>query len=393
MLGGLNWILDSLYWDSTFVGDFRPSADLEYRARQSIDGAQSWLQILLALAGYLDGFHDSHTVFLPPPLTVTMRFGWSWRNIGGQTYITAVESKARDAGFAPGDRLVEVDRVPASPANMAAIWYAYQLLVPRRSVHVVVERPDGSRHAADIEASLGRRAARMDYGDVDNVRAILDQLANKLRAHHTWQDRDSVALWHFDVFGIRDRGLDSHAREANRYPWLILDLRGNAGGAIESLTRLLSHFSDETFEAFEEHWRDSTTTRTITPDEHPYQGHLIILVDRGTSSAAEVFSYVLQNRGRAQILGDTTAGAVREAIESDLSDNAGNQFYSFGLLVTVADLRMADGAELEGVGVVPDEVVLPSGADLAAGRDPVMQRALALAGIEVSGEEAARILH
>ena len=52
-------------------------------------------------------------------------------------------------------------------------------------------------------------------------------------------------------------------------------------------------------------------------------------------------------------------------------------------MVTDADIVMPDGRSLEGAGVVPDETLLPTGADLAAGRDPVLARAAALAGIEL----------
>jgi C-terminal processing protease CtpA/Prc len=57
----------------------------------------------------------------------------------------------------------------------------------------------------------------------------------------------------------------------------------------------------------------------------------------------------------------------------------------------VSNVVMPDGASLEGRGVVPDEVVLPTAQDLAAGRDPALARALALAGVLVSPERAGRM--
>ena len=64
---------------------------------------------------------------------------------------------------------------------------------------------------------------------------------------------------------------------------------------------------------------------------------------------------------------------------------------AYAFTVTDADLVMTDGRSLEGQGVVPDEPVLPGGADLAAGRDPVMARAAALAGVTLDAAVAGRL--
>lgn len=51
---------------------------------------------------------------------------------------------------------------------------------------------------------------------------------------------------------------------------------------------------------------------------------------------------------------------------------------------------MSDGARLEKVGVTPDEIVLPTGADLATGRDPVLARAISLLGGTMTAEQAGK---
>jgi C-terminal processing protease CtpA/Prc len=60
-------------------------------------------------------------------------------------------------------------------------------------------------------------------------------------------------------------------------------------------------------------------------------------------------------------------------------------------MVTAADLVLANGERLEGLGVKPDEPLIPTPADMAAGRDPVLSRAASLAGIEMTPAKAGEI--
>jgi hypothetical protein len=61
--------------------------------------------------------------------------------------------------------------------------------------------------------------------------------------------------------------------------------------------------------------------------------------------------------------------------------------------VTINDVIMPDSGRLEKAGVIPNVAVLPTAADLAAKRDPVMQFALEMAGIKMSADSAAKLLN
>jgi carboxyl-terminal processing protease len=128
----------------------------------------------------------------------------------------------------------------------------------------------------------------------------------------------------------------------------------------------------------------------IVKPHHPFPGKLVVLVDSRSASAAEVFAHVIKMRERGTIVGDRTWGAVMRSIVH--SHQIGlDRVVFYGVSVSDAALVMADGARLEGAGVAPHEMVLPAAADLAAGRDPALARALALVGLELSSEEAGRL--
>ena len=80
----------------------------------------------------------------------------------------------------------------------------------------------------------------------------------------------------------------------------------------------------------------------------------------------------------------TTATRILDVAEA-LAQIRGFNGFSY------ADIAMRNGESLEGIGVTPDELVLPSARDLAAGRDPVLSHAIARAGATVDPQAAAHL--
>jgi carboxyl-terminal processing protease len=123
---------------------------------------------------------------------------------------------------------------------------------------------------------------------------------------------------------------------------------------------------------------------------HPFEGKLIVLVDGDSASAAELLARVVQLEHRGAVIGDKTAGAVMETIIHPEHMDV-DSIFGYGIAVTDANLIMSDGKSLEKTGVVPDEELLPTGADLAAGRDPVLSRAAESVGVKLDPVEAGKM--
>jgi len=63
----------------------------------------------------------------------------------------------------------------------------------------------------------------------------------------------------------------------------------------------------------------------------------------------------------------------------------------FGVEITEENIIMTDGKTLEKLGVVPDVMLLPTAADLAEGRDPVLSHAAELAGAKLDSASAGKM--
>ena len=179
--------------------------------------------------------------------------------------------------------------------------------------------------------------------------------------------------------------------EARHHRALILDLRDNGGGSIATLLRFLGHFVDRQTKAYTVRTRNRREDMFAKPARREaFQGNLIIVVNANSASSSEISSRFLQLAGKATLVGDRTAGAV-ETSRFYTHEVGFSKSLPYGASITVADVIMEDGNRLENTGVTPEFIVLPTGADLATKRDPQMAKALALAGLHMDPEQAARI--
>jgi carboxyl-terminal processing protease len=153
---------------------------------------------------------------------------------------------------------------------------------------------------------------------------------------------------------------------------VVLDLRGNRGGASAEVTRLLSSFVHG--KVFNYNCdADDVCTPNRTDDSVPLLGlPLAVLADGTCVSACDAFSGAVKDLKVGPLIGTRTTGLVSgPAYPYRLDDN------SLLRLPTHYQLN-ADREIINGIGVAPDHYVPTTATDLSHGRDPALAKAVTL---------------
>ena len=131
---------------------------------------------------------------------------------------------------------------------------------------------------------------------------------------------------------------------------LIIDLRGNPGGPPLAAREISAFFlaQGEEFAYFQRRNKPKASLDVpVIGEEFHYKGNMVILIDRDSGSASELFSGILQGRGRAELMGTNSAGQVLLKSMFYLSDG------SMVLLVTARG-HHPDGKVFSFSGLDPD---------------------------------------
>jgi carboxyl-terminal processing protease len=154
---------------------------------------------------------------------------------------------------------------------------------------------------------------------------------------------------------------------------VIVDLRGNSGGDIHDVGLKIA---DRFFS------RRVSFGRFInrsggTPFFHSFTaggavaalgGPVVLLIDEGTRSAAEIFANAFQESGRGKVVGLQSCGCVADAASKRVKGGGTLQYSHLGYLSET-------GRRLEGVGVVPDKIVALTLEAVRHGRDTALEEA------------------
>ena len=317
-----------------------------------------------AIRGVLVTLNDPYTVFVEPKPRQLEKddlrgsFGgigaWVTKSEDGAIVLKPMEDKpAQRAGILEGDVVIEVDDQEITPE------------MPLEDVLLLIRGPIGTV----VKLTISRTGSPEPL--------VFEITREKVETPTvTWRILDegqglgyvSISLFTERTAKELEAALkDLKAQGATR---LILDLRNNSGGLLQTAIDVASQFLSEGVVLYEQRRDQEEKSYPVQRGGQATDIPLLVLVNGGTASASEIVAGAIQDADRGVLIGETTFGKGSVQLVYDLSDQS-------SLHVTVAHWFTPNRSQITDNGLTPDIVVPLTEEDRAQGKDPQLDRAIA----------------
>jgi carboxyl-terminal processing protease len=317
-----------------------------------------------AISGMVSSMGDPYSVFMDPEITKSFAEDLSgeFQGIGAELSVTdkglIIVSPlsgypAEKVGLKPNDQILKIDD---SISDQLTIYAAIGQI----------------RGAAGTKVKLTIMREGWTEPQVFEI-----QREKILVKSVTWEVKnDNVGYIKVSQFGGDTTELMQQATKelaAKNLQAIVLDLRRNPGGYLQSAVEMVGLFTDKGTVVVKEKTKDGKVQEEKTM-QNPIIGKtkLIVLIDKGSASASEIVAGALQDLGRATLVGEKSfgKGSVQEVM--DLGKDA-------SLKLTIAEWLTPKDRAINHVGIEPNVKVDLTEDDFKAKRDPQLDRALELA--------------
>lgn len=240
---------------------------------------------------------------------------------------------AAEAGVLAGDQITAIDGVDQKGKALDEIVGKLRG-APGSKVTVTIKRPD---EAEPIEVPLAR--AIIENESVSDVHVIEGTRTGFLRID--WFMEPTAKQFEKALKELEVKGIDS----------LIIDVRNNPGGRVDTCVEILSYFlkPNDLIATLEGRNSNVSSVYKAAPTEYHFPDDLpiAILGDRGSASAAEIMISTLRDYHRAVFIGERTFG---KALVQDVRDLGGGNALKF----TIAKYYTKEHTPIQGIGIKPD---------------------------------------
>jgi len=292
-----------------------------------------------ALKGLVQATGDPHSEFLLPNelQDLTSSLEGSFGGIGiviemRDGYVTVVSpfrgTPAEKAGLKPGDRILKVDGQEVKDLSGASKAIRGQ---PGTKVTLTISRP-GVDRPFDVTVTrdtINVNPVETDYLDNGQIGVLRLSSFNENAAIMV-----DAALREFKAKGVKG---------------IVLDLRNDPGGLLDQAIAVAGRFMHVPAVVMRMVGRDGATV-TYSSDQQGNKLPLVVLVNEGTASAAEIVTAAIHAYGWGTVVGTKTYG--KGTVQSIMDLPGG-----YGLRITIARYVDPHGRQIDGVGITPDVVV------------------------------------
>jgi len=334
--------------DENFIGEMPSGQEVTYGAAR----------------GSLSVLEDPYTIFVEPIAREEER-----QRLRGNFGGVGIEL-TRDE-----DGVFILEPIPGNPAEEAGILSGDillavdgQELTPETTVQEVAELVRGEQGTEVILTVLHRDSEQPS--DVTITRATILMPSVTYRLLPEDETIGFVRLTRFTgesgkeieeaVVSLREDGAEH----------LILDLRQNGGGLRDAAVDVSDHFLDGGTVVFQANKDGAEEEYSAAKGELAEGMTVVVLIDEGTASAAEIVAGALKDRDRATLIGRPTFGKGSVQLVFDLSDGS-------SVHVTSARWLTPNRTQLDQEGLQPDIVVELTQEAIDSGIDEVLERAVA----------------
>jgi carboxyl-terminal processing protease len=315
-----------------------------------------------AISGLVDSYGDPYTVFLPPVEAtqfeedISGNFSGVGMEVGIREGVVTIiaplsGTPAEKAGLLAGDIITKIDDTSTE----------------KMSIDEAVRLIRGEK-GTEVSFTVFRE------GEIDFLTITVTRDNIDIPTVKTEQVGDTfiISLYSFNALSeekVRDALQEFSSSKSEK---LVLDVRGNPGGYLQSAVAIASYFLP-TGKVVVREQSGSEEERLFRTNNRQIREftkeNLVVLVDNGSASASEILAGALKDHGVGTIIGSPTfgKGSVQELVE--LSDGS-------SLKVTVARWFTPNGVSISDGGLAPDILIARTPAQRVAEEDPQRDAAL-----------------